>query len=568
MPDTCLDPPILVAVTEPGLTLPSGIQPTFRFLIETDGPQTIAIYRADSKRSVVRVPAGAGMLTNLRACIESDVLVQRVKEPEVLIRGKSWPREDLARAVREFGATKFRDSLRTAPNCADSPLLAVVGQLVSAQYLFLFSESGPPNDAMEALCVQVLRDASCGPNRNVMFFRRRNPARRLHEQPPDVNRELDRARRVLRASLEDAATSLIPKEFNIAHALRPGPIVIDGQIGSGKTDLARRIADRRGGNCVYLNAGAMTRELFESRLRGHDKGAFTGANAHSKGVLEEAHGGTLIVDEFQRAPEELQIQFLDLLSPTSDDVDVARIGSPARIRRCSVKVILVLNETFATLVEAGRIRSDLSSRVRYLISCPSLNDILLHLGHAKSKTYIERILRVHFAMSRLDEGDEIDGLTQQMLLPRFDDSKESLSLDNSTPGALSSLVKNDWKYGFRDLARLAFDLVECLPADGLINNETLRAARFGVHPRREDGTPVAPAALTNLSDLKIAAVSKALRESDFKLSKAVQNPLMAVHHLKDRGCLATFVRTHSAEFPPEIQREDRFKRLVVGRGNR
>jgi sigma-54 specific flagellar transcriptional regulator A len=87
-------------------------------------------------------------------------------------------------------------------------------------------------------------------------------------------------------------------------------VLLTGPSGSGKEVLARAVhmqSKRADGPFVAVNCGAIPRELLESELFGHEKGAFTGAHAQRKGRFEEAQGGTLFLDEIGDMPAEMQV---------------------------------------------------------------------------------------------------------------------------------------------------------------------------------------------------------------------------------------------------------------------
>src|SRR5205814_1600044 len=82
------------------------------------------------------------------------------------------------------------------------------------------------------------------------------------------------------------------------------PVLITGETGTGKELVARAIHDQSGrsGAFIPVNCGSIPRDLVESELFGHERGAFTGASAPRKGVFQEAHGGTLLLDEIGELP--------------------------------------------------------------------------------------------------------------------------------------------------------------------------------------------------------------------------------------------------------------------------
>ena len=138
-------------------------------------------------------------------------------------------------------------------------------------------------------------------------------------------------------------------------------ILIEGETGTGKTIAARSIhehSSRRDGPFVILDCGAIPSNLLESELFGHERGAFTGADAKRIGALEEAHGGTLFLDEIGELPLDLQPKLLGSLEGRW----VRRVGSN-QTRDVDVRIVAATNRDLREEVNAGRFRSDLYYRL-------------------------------------------------------------------------------------------------------------------------------------------------------------------------------------------------------------
>jgi transcriptional regulator with AAA-type ATPase domain/tetratricopeptide (TPR) repeat protein len=138
------------------------------------------------------------------------------------------------------------------------------------------------------------------------------------------------------------------------------PVLIHGESGTGKELLARAVhaLSGRSGDCVAVNCAAIPRDLFESELFGHARGAFSGAQGDKPGLFELAHGGTLILDEIGEMPLEMQAKLLRVL----DDGVVRRVGD-VRERRVDVKIVAATNRALETAIAAGSFRSDLYHRL-------------------------------------------------------------------------------------------------------------------------------------------------------------------------------------------------------------
>src|SRR5690348_8056344 len=120
--------------------------------------------------------------------------------------------------------------------------------------------------------------------------------------------------------------------FSMILKLAPSsaPVLIGGPSGSGKELVAREIhncSSRRNGPFVAINAAALPESLIESELFGHEKGAFTGATERSAGCFEQAHGGTLLLDEIGEMPPFTQPKLLRVL----EDLRVRRLGGKHEI---------------------------------------------------------------------------------------------------------------------------------------------------------------------------------------------------------------------------------------------
>jgi DNA-binding NtrC family response regulator len=139
------------------------------------------------------------------------------------------------------------------------------------------------------------------------------------------------------------------------------PVLVTGESGTGKELLAHalhRLGPAPGGPFVTVNCGALPRELAESELFGHERGAFTGAGARRAGWFEEASGGTLVLDEIGELPPELQPKLLRALETGR----VRRVGgtgeAPVRVR-----VVAMTLRNLRDLAERGTFRLDLYHRL-------------------------------------------------------------------------------------------------------------------------------------------------------------------------------------------------------------
>ena len=139
------------------------------------------------------------------------------------------------------------------------------------------------------------------------------------------------------------------------------PVVIEGETGTGKEVLAESLHEmgpRAGGPFAVFDCTAVPPNLVESALFGHERGAFTGATEARRGVFEEAHGGTLLIDEIGDLDVELQAKLLRALERS----EVRRIGGKSWIR-VDVRVLAATRRDLDQEVAAGRFRDDLFYRL-------------------------------------------------------------------------------------------------------------------------------------------------------------------------------------------------------------
>jgi len=150
-------------------------------------------------------------------------------------------------------------------------------------------------------------------------------------------------------------------------------VLITGESGTGKevtAETIHRLSQRREAPLLPLNCGAVSPNLIESELFGHEKGAFTGAERQRKGYFEQAHGGTLFLDEITEMPVELQVKLLRVLETGS----VTRVGGSTPIP-VDVRVIAATNRDPKAAVDDGRLREDLFYRLNvFPIALPPLRD--------------------------------------------------------------------------------------------------------------------------------------------------------------------------------------------------
>ena len=170
-------------------------------------------------------------------------------------------------------------------------------------------------------------------------------------------------------------------------------VMVLGESGTGKELVARAIHDmgpRARRPFIALNMAAIPRELIESELFGHERGAFTGAAARASGQFEQAQGGTLFLDEIGDMPLEAQTRLLRVLQTG----EFTSVGG-ARSQRADVRIVTATNQDLLALTEAGRFREDLYYR---------LNVVPLTLPPLRARAEDVPALARHFLEAAVREG--------------------------------------------------------------------------------------------------------------------------------------------------------------------
>src|SRR5271154_1559852 len=170
-------------------------------------------------------------------------------------------------------------------------------------------------------------------------------------------------------------------------------VMINGESGTGKELVARALHDfgkRRQGPFVAINMAAIPRELIESELFGHERGAFTGATQRSAGLFEQAKGGTLFLDEIGDMPFEAQTRLLRVLQ----EGEYTAVGGRAPIRADS-RIIAATHRDLSQLIRQGVFREDLFYR---------LNVAPIRIPPLRERTADIPALARHFAAQAAREG--------------------------------------------------------------------------------------------------------------------------------------------------------------------
>ena len=182
-------------------------------------------------------------------------------------------------------------------------------------------------------------------------------------------------------------------------------VLVTGESGTGKEWVARAIhfySLRRERPFVALNCGALPETLLESELFGHQKGAFTGASANKKGLIEAAEKGTLFLDEIGEMTPMMQVKLLRVLQERK----FRRLGGVEELEG-SMRVIAATNQDLTKMVAEGRFREDLFYRI---------NVIPIHLPPLREREEDIPLLAEYFLGKYRDQmGKDIHGLAQETM---------------------------------------------------------------------------------------------------------------------------------------------------------
>ena len=208
-------------------------------------------------------------------------------------------------------------------------------------------------------------------------------------KPFDVDQALELIRRAIDESVHQVGASgdvgLVPEILGQAPAMQEvfraigrlsqssATVMITGESGSGKELVARAVhrhSPRSGKPFIAINTAAIPKDLLESELFGHERGAFTGAATQRQGRFEQAEGGTLFLDEIGDMPAELQTRLLRVLS----EGNYYRVGGHLPIK-ANVRIIAATHQNLEARVKESLFREDLFHRLNVIrVRLPSLRE--------------------------------------------------------------------------------------------------------------------------------------------------------------------------------------------------
>jgi len=271
----------------------------------------------------------------------------------------------------------------------------------------------------------------------------------------------------------------------VAQAARSrAPVLIQGETGSGKEVVARLLHDLSGraiGPFLAINCGSMNRELLESELFGHEKGAFTGATGTKIGLVAAAEGGTLFLDELGEMPGPMQVSLLRFL----DRGEYRPVGS-TRSLQADVRIVGATNQDIQELVTQGLFREDLLYRI---------NTVTLRVPPLRERKEDIPVLAEHFLYSIRVAGSPI----------------RSLSSD-----AVESLVSYHWPGNIRELRNVVERLVMMSSGEGPFSREELKA----VLPKPSGSVQSPDLSNCSLAEIERLHIQRVLEASDGNKTQA------------------------------------------------
>jgi two-component system nitrogen regulation response regulator GlnG len=254
-------------------------------------------------------------------------------------------------------------------------------------------------------------------------------------------------------------------------------VMINGESGTGKELVARALHDygkRRAGSFVAINMAAIPRELIESELFGHERGAFTGATNRTQGRFEQANGGTLFLDEIGDMPPEAQTRLLRVLQ----EGEFTSVGGRQPIK-ANVRIIAATHRDLRNAIRQGLFREDLFYR---------LNVVPIRLPPLRERTEDIQSLASHFLERAREDGLPFKSLDQ---------------------GAVDRLKQHGWPGNVRELENLMRRLAALCP-DEVITADVVAAELTDPVPMA--GPAAASSAQVNGPESLSSAVERHIKE--------------------------------------------------------
>jgi transcriptional regulator with GAF, ATPase, and Fis domain len=343
----------------------------------------------------------------------------------------------------------------------------------------IYAESSDPDNALNSLHLNLLTGVAAI---TAIALEHASYVEVLHAQNSRLQQDLDlRHDLVGESSVMRELAGIIAKV-----APTPSTVLIQGESGTGKEIVARAIhrnSKRADGPFIAVNCAALSENLLESELFGHEKGAFTGATAQKKGDFESASGGTLFLDEVGELSPSIQAKLLRALQ----EKEIKRLGGTQPIR-VDIRLVAATNRNLEAAAAKNEFRQDLYYRLAVVaIKTPTLrerrDDISLLARH-----FIEKY--------RKETGRAVRGISRE---------------------AETMLVNHDWPGNVRELQN-AIERAIVLGSTDIVLPEDLPSELF---ESGSNGSPL-PNYQEVLNATKRDLVEKAVARSDGDYKKAAE----------------------------------------------
>ena len=251
-------------------------------------------------------------------------------------------------------------------------------------------------------------------------------------------------------------------------------VLITGESGTGKEVVARNLhlnSNRSEKPFIPINCGAIPRELLESELFGHEKGAFTGAIASRAGRFELADGGTLFLDEIGDMPLSMQVKLLRVLQERSFE----RVGGVSTLQ-ADVRILAATHKDLEVMIERGEFRQDLYYRINvFPIEMPSLRE----------------------------RPEDIPLLLNELITIMESEKRGSIRFNSA---AINSLCNYEWPGNVRELANLVERMAILYP-HGIVGVEDL-PEKFRKYPDDNTASPLSSIGLDASADASMVSLQK------------------------------------------------------------
>jgi DNA-binding NtrC family response regulator len=266
------------------------------------------------------------------------------------------------------------------------------------------------------------------------------------------------------------------------------PVLIEGETGAGKGMLSRWIhaaSLRASESFIDLNCAGLPRDLLESELFGHERGAFTGAVGAKPGLIEAAHRGTMFLDEIGDTDLAIQPKLLKVV----EEKRFRRLGDVGE-RRVDVRFIAATNKSLAALVDEGKFREDLYYRI---------NTFVLRLPPLRHRR------------------DDIPHLAEQLLQQLSREIRRPATMLD--PDAVQALVEHTWPGNVREL-RNVLERAMLVASSPVIQRVDLRLGPAGRGAQAQ--TAVAAPADATLEEVEWQHIQRVLKEEGGSVGRAAR----------------------------------------------